>query len=183
VGYVLAASQGLDVIALVVEEEIPPGIAAPLPDAGRASYPDWHAPLLRAGHAARRLLAGRADDLHREFLLASARPEGLDPAAVAVYLEAYSADGQLDVDIGFYACQPTDLATIERLRRRRLEVPVLTIGGAYAMGYAVSVAFRQLATTVDHVQSECSGHYPIEQDPEVTVGPAVDFLLAAGPAA
>ena len=179
VGYVLAAKHQLQVIALVEEEEIPPGVVAPIPDAGRVHYPDWHAPLLRADDVARRLLAGRADELHREFLDSSAWPEGLDPEAVAVYLKAYSAEGQLHVDIALYASRPDDLATMERLRRSPLTVPVLTIGGRYAMGTAVGDAFRQLATDVVHVQSERSGHYPVEQDPEAVVRPILDFLSSA----
>ena len=179
VGYILAAKHPQQVIALVEEEEIPPGVEAPIPDAGRASYPDWHSPLLRADGVARRLLTGRTAELHREFLDASSRPEGLDPKALAVYLEAYSAEGQLEADIALYACRSDDLRTIARLSRRPLTVPVLTIGGRYAMGTAVEDAFRQLATEVDHVQSESSGHYPVEQDPETVVQPILQFLRSA----
>jgi pimeloyl-ACP methyl ester carboxylesterase len=179
VGYVLAAKHPLQVVALVEEEEIPPGVLAPIPDAGRAHYPDWHAPLLRADGVARQLLAGRADDLHREFLEASAGPNGLDQEAVGRYLHAYSAEGQLEADIALYACRSRDLATIDRLSRHPLAVPVLTIGGQYAMGTAVEDAFRQLATDVEHVQSPTSGHYPIEQDPESVVPPILHFLKRA----
>jgi pimeloyl-ACP methyl ester carboxylesterase len=183
VGYILAAKHPDQVIALVEEEEIPPGVVVAIPDTGRASYPDWHSPLLRAGGVARRLLAGRAAELHREFLDASSRPEGLDPEALAVYLEAYSAEGQLDADIALYASRPDDLATMARLSQRPLTVPILTIGGRYAMGTAVEDAFRQLGTDVSHVQSESSGHYPVEQDPETVVQPILQFLRDAASSA
>jgi pimeloyl-ACP methyl ester carboxylesterase len=183
VGYLLAAKHPQRVIALVVEEEIPPGVEAAIPETGRASYPDWHSPLLRADGVARRLLRGRAAELHREFLAASSRPQGLDPQAMAVYLDAYSAEGQLAADIALYACRADDLSTMAQLGRRPLTVPVLTIGGRYAMGTAVEAAFRQLGTDVTHVQSEISGHYPVEQDPETVVQPILQFLRnAAGSA-
>ncbi|WP_338033919.1 alpha/beta hydrolase [Kribbella albertanoniae] len=181
VAYVLAAKHRQQVIALVEEEEIPPGVDAPIPEEGQSHYPDWHAPLLRADGVARRLLAGRLDDFHREFLDASGGPAGLDPTAVAAYLQAYPAERQIDADIALYASRPADLATMERLRRTPLTIPVLTVGGRYAMGTAVNEAFRQLATNVTHVQSEKSGHYPLEQDPDTVLRPLVDFLTTSRP--
>ena len=85
----LAAGAPQTVSALVVEEEILPGIAVAVPSPGSEHYPDWHGAFNRAPGLAETLVPGREDAFYGAFLRASAGPAGLDPAALAAYVDAY----------------------------------------------------------------------------------------------
>jgi pimeloyl-ACP methyl ester carboxylesterase len=177
VGYLVTATSRGDVRTLVVEEEVPPGIGVPTRTSANSRYPDWHGPFLRAPGLAEALLPGREDAFHRAFLEASAGPAGLDPDVVDTYLRAYRGAPALIAGMGYYRSQEADARAIRSCSTRPLETPVLTIGGAHAMGTNVRQAFRLLAVRVEHVEVETAGHYPAEQDPDAVLGRLVPHLL------
>lgn len=172
VGYLLAADLRGKVSTLIVEEEIPPGVEATVPEPGHSTYPAWHGPFLRAPGLAEALVPGREDDFHRLFLLQSAGPAGLDPLATAAYLAAYRRRGALAPTLGYYRTAVDDAAAVRRRAAVELDLPVLTIGGEFGMGTAVRDAFTGLASHVEHLQVPGAGHYPAEQSPD-TVLPAL----------
>lgn len=173
VAVVLAAAMPDAVTALVVEEEILPGIDVDIP---AEHYPSWHGPFNRAPGLADQLVPGREDAYYGTFLQQSAGPTGLDPAVLRSYIDAYQADGVLEAGLSYYRTRTDDIADIGRLRQNPIRTPVLAIGGRYAMGSAVAEGLRALATHVSSIVMERSGHYPVEQEPEPAAHAIIEFL-------
>ncbi|MHC5699854.1 alpha/beta fold hydrolase [Streptomyces tirandamycinicus] len=175
VGYLMAAAAPDSVTALVVEEEILPGVDIEIPQTGRDHYPTWHGPFNRAAGLAEQLVPGREAAYYGTFLEQSAGPSGLDPAALHAYVDAYSAPGVLESGLAYYRTRTQDIDDVRALADRPIATPVLAIGGRYAMGEAVADGLTTLATDVTPLDAEQSGHYPAEQEPDV-VNEIVRFL-------
>ena len=176
VAYLVAADHDERVAALVVEEELLPGCRESVPEPGRAHYPDWHGPLLRAPGLAEALVTGREEAFHRAFLRQSAGPMGLPAEAERAYLDAYRGPAALAASLGYYRTATQDAEDIAARADPPLRVPVLTIGGEYAMGTAVKWCLAARAVDVRHLEVPGAGHYPAEQRPDLVAPALVAFL-------
>jgi len=180
VAALLAVKAPTAVTALVVEEEILPGIDVDIPAPGRDIYPSWHGPFNRAPGLAERLVPGREDAYYGTFLTQSSGPYGLDPEAVSSYLAAYGGPGILEAGLGYYRTRGEDIDDVRAAAAPRIQAPILAIGGRYAMGSAVAEGLRPLATEVTSLVLERSGHYPVEQEPEQAIPAIIEFLRRRG---
>ncbi|WP_205529033.1 alpha/beta fold hydrolase [Microbacterium halotolerans] len=176
VAILLAAAMPDAVTALVVEEEILPGISVDIPTPGAEQYPSWHGPFNRVPGLAEQLVSGREDAYYGTFLHQSAGPAGLDPAVLRSYIDAYEADGVLEAGLGYYRTRSDDIVDVGRIRDDQIRTPVLAIGGRYAMGSAVAEGLHPLAADVSSLVMERSGHYPVEQEPELAAHAIIEFL-------
>lgn len=176
VAVLLADDLGSAVPALVVEEEILPGIDTDIPSPGSDHYPVWHGPFNRAVGLAEHLVPGRETAYYGSFLQQSAGPAGLDPAAMGSYVAAYSAAGVLEASLGYYRTHGGDRSDVQALVTNHLATPVLAIGGRFAMGSAVADGMRRIAGDVTALVLDGSGHYPLEQEPERAGRAVIRFL-------
>lgn len=176
VGALLAAEVGPALIALVVEEELLPGIDIELPAPGRDHYPTWHGPFNRAVGLAESLVPGRESVYYGAFLQQSAGPAGLDPHTIRSYIDAYGLPAALRAGLGYYRSRVDDVRGVETLITKPLATPTLAIGGRFAMGSAVADGMRAVACDVTGIVADRSGHYPLEQEP-VLIGHTVVELL------
>ena len=172
----VAAQAPTAVAALVVEEEILPGIDVDLARPGADHYPAWHGPFNREPGLAEALVPGKEAAYYGSFLRASAGPAGLDPGAERAYIDAYSAEGVLEAGLGYYRTREADLADTGRLVAAPIPTPTLAIGGRYAMAESVAQGMRALADDVTGAVLEHSGHYPAEQEPRETAELVIEFL-------
>lgn len=182
VAVLLAAELASAVTALVIEEEILPGIDIDVPAPGREHYPTWHGPFNRAVGLAERLVPGREAAYYGMFLEQSAGPAGLDPDTVQSYISAYSAPGVLEAGLGYYRTRSDDLRDVQALVAKQVAAPVLAIGGRFAFGSAVADGIRLLAKDVTGIVLDDSGHYPLEQEPEPAGLAVIRFLRRHGSA-
>lgn len=169
--------------ALVVEEEILPGVDVALTEPGASTYPQWHGAFNREPGLAEGLLAGRENAYLRAFLDRSAGPLGLAGEAIKGYLAAYAAEGSFASSLALYRTRAADQAAVDGLRRTPFPGPAMALGGAYGMGAAVSRGLTGLAHDVMPLVLADSGHYPAEQEPELTIGALVPFLRKHAPSA
>jgi pimeloyl-ACP methyl ester carboxylesterase len=176
IGYLVAVDYSDRVWAFAVEEEVFPGVHAPIPSPGKEHYPDWHGPFNRAKGLAEAILPGREEVYYRAFLRASAGPAGIDPVVEAAYLEAYRGPEQLEATLNYYRTGPIDRAAIASRSARLLDMPTLGIGGEYGMGKAVAACLGQVARSVQPLLVKGAGHYPAEQEPGVVNETLVKFL-------
>ncbi len=176
VAVLLAASMPSAVTALVIEEEILPGVDIEVPAPGNSHYPSWHGPFNRAPDLAEQLVPGREAAYYGTFLQQSAGPTGLDPDTIRLYTDAYAVPGVLEAGLGYYRTRSADIAAVRQLLAKRIATPVLALGGRYAMGTAVADGMRQLAHEVSGAVLERSGHYPVEQEPEPAARAIIEFL-------
>jgi len=176
VALLLTAAMPQTVNAIVIEEEILPGIDIDIPAPGAEHYPSWHGPFNRAPGLAEQLVPGREDAYYGTFLRQSAGPPGLASDTVRSYIDAYTTDDALEAGLGYYRSRADDIADVQRLRENPIHTPVLAIGGRYAMGSAVADGLRTLSTDVTGLVLERSGHYPAEQEPEAAAQAIIEFL-------
>jgi pimeloyl-ACP methyl ester carboxylesterase len=178
VGLLIAAEQPGRVAALVVEEEVPPGIEVEAPES--ETYPSWHLPLFTAPEGvAERLLAGRLDATVDAYLGGSAGPAGLDFDAHVGYMSAYATDDRLATTLALYRAAPDDALAVQRAVRRRLPIPGLAIAGRYGRGGQVAEALAHSIARVHSVVASDAGHYPAEEAPDAVNGALIPFLRAA----
>ena len=173
----LAAADHPDRIgALVVEEELLPGVDVAVPEPGNSHYPSWHGPFNREEGLAEALVPGREDAYYGMFLRRSAGPEPLAEDVVRVYVDAYRRQSCAAAGLAYYRTARADADAVRSRTRKQLTLPVLAIGGRFAMGTAVRDCLREVALHVEDLQVADAGHYPAEQSPG-TVNPAlVSFL-------
>ena len=176
VGYLVAADHRDRLGALVVEEELLPGIDVAIPEPGRGHYPAWHGPFNRQPGLAEALVPGREDAYYGAFLRQSAGPRPLSAQAVQAYLDAYRLPTTLTAGVGYYRTAQADAQAIGARSARMIDTPVLTIGGQFGMGSAVSECFSRVAVDIRHLQVPDAGHYPAEQRADLVNPVLVSFL-------
>lgn len=179
VAALLAARSPQAVTALVVEEEILPGVDVQVPEPGASTYPDWHGAFNRAEGLAEALVPGREGAFYGAFLRQSAGPAGLHPEALAGYVAAYAAPGVLPAAAGHYRTRAQDLLDVAALPAGSIAAPTLAVGGRYGFGPAVGAGLRRLAPRLTELTLETPGHYPAEQDPEAFADAVVSIVCEA----
>jgi len=178
IALLMATQQPGRVAALVVEEEVPPGIEVQAAESEH--YPAWHGPLFRAPEGvAERLLAGRLDATVDAYLGGSAGPGGLEFDAHVSYMGAYATDDRLASTLALYRAEPADAEAVRRATRRRLAVPGLAIAGRYGRGPQVAEALSRSVVRVHSVVARDAGHYPAEEAPDTVNAALIPFLRAA----
>lgn len=163
--------------ALVVEEEVLPGVAVELASPGADHYPSWHGPFNRVPGLGERLVPGNEAAYYGTFLMQSAGPEGLADEVMSDYVAAYSTPGVIEPSLAYYRTRTEDIADTKRLIDTPIMTPVLAMGGRFAMADAVEAGMRHIANDVIGTVSEVAGHYPAEQEPEKSARAITAFLL------
>jgi pimeloyl-ACP methyl ester carboxylesterase len=173
----LVAAHDPRAIALVVEEDLPGTADITMPAPGRDHYPTWHGPFNRTPMLAEALVPDRERAFYGTFLAQSAGPAGLDPTIVDAYIAAYSSGAILAAGLSYYRTAALDDEDFAPLTRAPIAIPVLAIGGRFAMGSAVAISARSIATNVSEFIADESGHYPAEQQPTSVASAIIRFLL------
>lgn len=178
-GYLMAVKNKEKCWALVVEEEIFPGVDVEIPEPGSNYYPDWHGPFNRAEGLGEVLLPGSERVYYGTFLRQSAGKNPLDEVALERYLAGYESKSQIDPSLGYYRTRKKDIADVYQSRLDRLNIPILALGGEYGMGSAVESGLRDFGKDISSSIIPNSGHYPSEQEPELVLKTLVPFLISA----
>ena len=178
IALLMAAEQPGRVAAIVVEEEVPPGVEVETVES--EGYPSWHRPLFTAPEGvAERLLAGRLDATVDAFLGSSSGPAGLDFDAHFGYMSAYASDDRLAATLALYRAEQADAQAVRRATRTRLPMPGLAIAGRYGRGQQVAEALSHSIARVHSAIARDAGHYPAEEAPDTVNAALIPFLRAA----
>lgn len=173
----LVAAHDPGAVALIVEEDLPGVADISIPAPGRDHYPAWHGPFNRVPMLAETMVPGRERAFYGTFLAQSAGPAGLDPTIVDAYIDAYSSEGILAAGLLYYRTAALDHEDFRLLARAPINIPVLAIGGRFAMGTAVADSTSSIASDVSEFIADESGHYPVEQQPTCVAPAIAEFLL------
>jgi pimeloyl-ACP methyl ester carboxylesterase len=108
---------------------------------------------------------------------ASAGMNKLPEAAVSYYIDTLAADSDaLHGSFGFYRAIPTTAAQNQERKERRLNLPVLAIGGAESSGDMVGATMQLVADDVQTLVLPDCGHWVAEQAPEELLAAMAAFL-------
>ena len=136
IGYALAADHPDRVVRVALGEAPLPGIspASPLvlPDAVKASL--WHIPFNQQETVNEQLVAGREDIFFGAEFSASAGTKKLPDDAVRYYVDGLSDPEALHGSFQLYRAFGETAAQNEERKARRLQMPVLAMGGAESGG-------------------------------------------------
>jgi pimeloyl-ACP methyl ester carboxylesterase len=166
IAYPLAALHGDVIDKLVVTEALIPGLTATPP---MLMPPDANSGLTQFMFNQLRdlpefLVAGREGPYLRWVIEHLAfKP---DQVAVDEYIRAYSVPGAMKAGFAYYRAIPQTMQQNAELRKRKLAMPVLAIGGVIGAG-KITIDTMKLAS--DHVQGaiiEDCGHYTPEECPD-----------------
>ncbi|MFF7244927.1 alpha/beta fold hydrolase [Embleya sp. NPDC008237] len=177
-GYALAADHSDRLDRLAVAEAAIPGLSPspPLFGSREANNRLWHFGFNRLADVNEQLVRGR-EHLYFGHQFASKAAKALPEYAVRHYVDILAADPEaLRASFEFYRALDTTIEQNQERRTRRLNIPVLAIGGAENAGEAVGATMRLAADDVQSVVIPECGHYPAEEAPEATLSALTEFL-------
>jgi pimeloyl-ACP methyl ester carboxylesterase len=186
IGYALASDHPERVTRLAVAEAVMPGISPVTPGFGSARVNDmtWHFGFNQLKNLNEALVRGREDIFFGwHFANKASTPTAVPGYAVNYYVEAITRDRQaLHCSFEFYRALEQTVEQNIRRQARRLQLPVLAIGGADGRGEEVAATMRLVADDVTAVVLEHCGHYVADEAPEDMLAALEPFLApyAAG---
>ena len=177
IGYALAADHP-DRVDRVALADIPgsPG-AAPSPPVfvpGPINDRLWHLPFNRLEKINEQLVEGREDIFFRWEFDAAAKK--LPDDVIDYYVGLLSDPDALRGSFGFYRALDTTIAQDEQRKSRRLDMPVLAIGGAASFGDHVGEAMKLVADDVQSLVIPGAGHFVAEEAPDEMLAALTAFL-------
>jgi len=166
IGYLITQEAVGRCKALIVEEEILPGINVDIPEPGSQYYPKWHGPFNRSVGLGESLIPGNERTYYGNFLEESSGKEKMSKECIEKYLNAYLNETQLNSTLGYYRSTEVDKNFINQKSKIKTDLPILAIGGLFGMGGAVGKGMECIGNNVTTHVLQNSGHYPAEQEPK-----------------
>ncbi len=138
----------------------------------------FHLPLFEAPNGlAEALITGRESLLVSHMMLQQAYDTtALDEETLKVYARHLAAPGALHGGIEYFRTHTTDAVHNAEYAKKKLPMPVLTIGGAASFGANLEPEVRPLAQNMRSVLLEECGHYLAEERPEQLTNELLGFL-------
>jgi pimeloyl-ACP methyl ester carboxylesterase len=180
VAYQLAAGNPNLVRRLCVIEYALPGFGyeqemAPRPDWNAGSA--WQLGFFTVPEVAEHFIRGRERDLLTWFFWHAAH----DPSAVTAedfeeYVRQISKPGALRAGINYYAAVWRDMEDHKEAAKRKLDIPILALGGESSYAERILEAWRPLAHDVHGGVIKEAGHWPADENPAELVHLLLEFL-------
>jgi pimeloyl-ACP methyl ester carboxylesterase len=180
IAYALAADHPDRVARLIVSEAPLPGISPSpplfLPPVLNARL--WHLAFNQlAAEVNERLVKGREDVFFGAEFDASAGTMKLPAETVRYYIDTIASDEHgLRGSFGFYRALNTIIKENEQRKARKLNVPVLAMGGAESTREGVATTLKSVADDVQGVVIQGAAHWVAEQAPEEVLAALIPFL-------
>jgi pimeloyl-ACP methyl ester carboxylesterase len=155
-----------------------PGITPPTPLVLPDAVVDrlWHIPFNQLKETNEKLVAGREDIFFGAEFSASAGTNKLSDSAVRYYVEGLSDPEALHGSFQLYrAFGATTAQNLER-KTRRLQMPVLAMGGEQSVGSRAADTMKLTADDVQTLVIPGIGHWLAEQAPDALVAALDEFL-------
>jgi pimeloyl-ACP methyl ester carboxylesterase len=174
VAYAYAAMYPQEVEKLALMDAFLPGVGE-----WRAIYDDprfWHFRFYGATPEA--LVKGRERMYFEHFWndFAADRTRSIPEADRLAYTKEYARPGRMAAGFAYFASFLKTADDFAELNKSRLAIPVLSIGGAKALGAFLGAQSKLIASDVKVVVLEDTGHWIIEERPRETIDALVEFL-------
>jgi pimeloyl-ACP methyl ester carboxylesterase len=180
IGHALATNHPADVRRLVLSEALLPALAPPaagVPDEA-ANLRTWQFSFNRLEDLPETLVQGH-ERAYLAFLFdtKSVRRWKIDSARLDEYVREYSAPGTLRAGFAYYRTNYAEagLAQARARAAKRLEMPVLTIGGSGGIRDLLLKTLQPLAADVQGAVLDDCGHFLPEECPDEFVRAVTGF--------
>jgi pimeloyl-ACP methyl ester carboxylesterase len=180
IAYALAADHPDRVVRLAVGEAPLPGISPPLPLVLPDALVDrlYHLPFNQLKETNEKLVRGREHIFFAAEFSASAGTKKLPDDAVNYYVEGLASSPEaLHGSFQFYRAIGATAAQNAERKTRKLEMPVLAIGGAESSAAGPADTMRLAADDVQGFVIPGIGHWLAEQAPDELVAALTEFLV------
>ncbi|WP_109479837.1 alpha/beta hydrolase [Paraburkholderia sp. C35] len=139
----------------------------------------WHFRFYSVQDVPEMLIAGR----ELEYLKWFHNSEAVNARAFTedveeTYAREYAMPGALRAGFEYYRAFPQDIKDNRAFSATKLTMPVLGIGGAGSMGPIIGDQLRHVATNVQAVNVQGSGHWVAEEQPAIVTDALLKFLPA-----
>jgi pimeloyl-ACP methyl ester carboxylesterase len=164
---------------LVVVEAIIPGLSPSPPLIGPGFINDflWHFSFNRVQQVNEELVRGReAIYFGNQFATKSGSPGALSAESVEYYIAALREPDALRASFEYYRAIDQIIDQNQTRRSRRLEIPVLAIGGGLSCQDGVEAEMRSVADDVTGLVIPDRGHFLPEEAPEELLAAVRAFL-------
>lgn len=180
-GYAMAADHPERIERIAMGEFIIPGVSPSPPlisDDRWLSDFLWHFNFNRAVGVNEQLVRGREEIYFgHQFATKSGSPEAVPAYAREFYIEQLKRDPEaLRASFDYYRAIDQSIPQNRARMARKLTLPVMTFAGELACGDSVEHETRLLATNVQAVIIQGSGHYPAEEKPQALLAALQAFL-------
>jgi pimeloyl-ACP methyl ester carboxylesterase len=179
IGYAMAADHPQSIERLAIMEAIIPGLLKQppevfMPQAQSAFF--WQFMFNQQPDLPEMLIQGR----ERAYLSYLFDRWAYHPERIALdtYAETYSAPGALSAQMAYYRAFPDTIAQNVDRAKRKLAMPVLVLGGEYAVREFPETMMRPVASNVKGGVLPNCGHFAPEECPEAILGELLPFLRA-----
>ncbi len=174
VAYAYAALYPNEVDRLALMDAFLPGVSGWEPIYNNPNL--WH--FRFHGPTPLALVAGREriyfDYYWNEF--AADKSRSLSQADRAGYVAAYSRPGRMAAGWAYFESFPRTAAGFARLAAKKLNMPVLSIGGDKSLGAQLGAQARLISDDVTVVVLKNTGHWLMEESPSETMAVLTKFL-------
>jgi pimeloyl-ACP methyl ester carboxylesterase len=178
IGYALAADYPDRVARLAVAETPLPGVSPspPLFASAHLNNALWHFAFNRLTAVNDQLVTGREEVYFGwQFAAKAARP--LPEYAVRHYIATLGASPEaLHASFAIYRALDATIAQNQQRKTKRLDLPVLGIGGEHSLAEQVADTMRLAADDVQTLVIPGCAHYPAEEALEETLAALTTFL-------
>jgi pimeloyl-ACP methyl ester carboxylesterase len=185
IGYQLAARHRDQVTSLVFAEALFPGYGfedhtALTPENVASGLHLWHLGFYFQPDVPEMLIAGHERELITYMIKNErSRPDSATPDAIEEYVRCYSMPGGIRAMLAIYRAMLVDAEQNRQAARRRLDIPVLALGGSAFIGERNETQLRMFADDVTgHVFD--AGHDLAEEVPDEMAEVVLPFLAPAG---
>jgi len=177
VAYAYAAQYPAEVEKLALLEAPIPGIG----DIWQMIYTTpalWHFHFVKSPIALELVKGRERLFLEHFWQTLSPHPETFSEADRRLYAKAYAQEGAMRAAFEMFKLFDTqDAPDNRKAAATKLSMPVLTVEGDKAMGGALEIQAKLVATNVNSIQLKDTGHWLMEQRPAETAAALKKFLI------
>lgn len=173
----LAFDQPQRVTKLGVIEYAPPGYGYEYGLQPMRNWQSWQLAFFTQPDVAVQFIAGKERELLAWYFWHwSANPDAVDQADFEVYVRQLQKPGALRGGFAHFAAVFDDTELFKSYAGRRIEAPVLALGGERGAAGFPEGAMRQLARDVQGAVVSGAGHWIADEQPEALARMLTDFL-------
>ena len=174
VAYAYAAMYPQEVEKLALMDAFLPGVGE-----WRAIYDNpgfWHFRFY--GPTPEALVKGRERTYFEHFWndFAADTTRSIPDADRLAYTKEYARPGRMAAGFAYFASFPKTATDFAELAKTRLAIPVLSVGGAKALGGPLGAQAKLVAADAKVIVLDNTGHWIMEENPKATIAALVDFL-------